>query len=117
MKFHFEFYETINGNCPVHEFLQALRTNDPNDFYIIIEGLKKLEDRSNHREPLSKAIGHGLYELRHVGKLNTRILWFFVKGQRIIAVHGIRNKAKKIRKQDLDTAKDRKRNWEERNKS
>jgi len=28
-------------------------------------------------------------EQRHVGKLNTRVLWFFVKNRRIIAMHGI----------------------------
>ncbi len=26
-----------------------------------------------------------------MGKLNTRVLWFFMKGRRIVAVHGIRN--------------------------
>src|SRR5947199_386990 len=34
-------------------------------------GLAKLRDRRYHREPLSKSIGSGLFELRHVGKLNT----------------------------------------------
>jgi len=34
--------------------------------------------------------------LRHVGKLNTRVLYFFVKGRRIVAAHGIRNKAQQI---------------------
>src|SRR5437762_13393323 len=37
-----------------------------------------------------EVIGSGLFELRHVGKLNTRVLWFFMKGRRIVAVHGIR---------------------------
>ncbi|MGC2625460.1 MAG: type II toxin-antitoxin system RelE/ParE family toxin [Candidatus Udaeobacter sp.] len=45
---------------------------------------------------LSKALGDGLFELRHVGKLNTRVLWFFRKGRRIIAVHGVRNKGQAI---------------------
>jgi len=44
--------------------------------------------------------------LRHFGKLNTRVLWFFVKGRRIIAVHGIRNKGQTIPARDLDTAHD-----------
>jgi len=27
---------------------------------------------------------NGLFELRHIGKLNTRIIWFFMKQRRII---------------------------------
>jgi hypothetical protein len=57
-----------------------------------------LRNRQYHREPLSKALGDDLFELRHVGKLNTRVLWFFVKGRRIIAVHGIRNKGRRFRR-------------------
>ena len=74
----------------------------------------KLRNRQNHREPLSKALGSGLFELRHVGKLNTRIIWFFVKGRRIITVHGIRNKGQAIASRDLDTAKNRMNDWQER---
>jgi len=50
-----------------------------------------------------------------VGKLNTRVLYFFAKGQRIIAVYGIRNKAKEISKHDLKVALERKDDWSLRN--
>jgi phage-related protein len=43
------------------------------------------------------------------------VLWFFVKGRRIIAVHGIRNKGQAIPAHDLDTAEKRMRDWQERN--
>ena len=61
--------------------------------------------------PLSKPIGEGLFEMRHVGKLNTRVLYFFAKGQRIIAVHGIRSKAQKISERDIKVALERKKDW------
>jgi phage-related protein len=64
---------------------------------------------------LTKALTDGLFELRHVGKLNTRVLWFFRKGRRIVAVHGIRNKSSAIPARDLDTARERMRDWKERN--
>lgn len=48
-------------------------------------------------------------------KLNTRVLWFFMKGRRIVAVHGIRNKGQAIPARDLDTARARMRDWKERN--
>ena len=82
---------------------------------MVASGLEKLRNRQYHREPLTKALGDGLFELRHVGKLNTRVLWFFVKGRRIITVHGIRNKGHAIPARDLDTARARMCDWKERN--
>jgi len=111
MEFTVEFYETESGRCPVREFLNGLKETDPNDFAAIMAGLAKLRNRQYHRPPLSKPIGNDLFELRHVGKLNTRVLYFFAKGQRIIAVHGIRNKAKEISKGDRKVALERKENW------
>ena len=81
----------------------------------MLAGLAKLRNRQYHREPLSKSLGGGLFELRHVGKLNTRVLWFFARGRRIIAVHGIRNKGQAIPARDLDTVRDRMRDWQESN--
>lgn len=114
MEFTVEFYESVGASSPVLEFLEELRHSDPGDHAAVLRGLAKLRDRQNHREPLTKALGDGLFELRHVGKLNTRVLWFFVRGRRIIAVHGIRNKGQAIAARDLDTAKDRMRDWQER---
>ena|ERR1051325_6244027 len=115
MEFTIEFYETANGRSPVQEFLLGLRSSDPDDFAAVMAGLGKLRNRHYHREPLSKALNHGLFELRHVGKLNTRVLWFFVRGRRIIAVHGIRNKGQSITPQDLSVARERMRDWKARN--
>lgn len=74
-------------------------------------GLAKLRSRLYHQPPLSKPIGDDLFELRHVGKLNTRVLYFFVKGRRIITVHGIRSKTAKISLRDRRIALDRKGDW------
>ena len=49
-----------------------------------------------------------------MGKLNTRILWFFVKNRRIVAVHAIRNKGQAIQARDLVTARERMREWQKR---
>jgi hypothetical protein len=114
MDFTVEFYETATGGSPVLEFLEAFKATDPGDHAAVMRGLAKLRDRQYHREPLSKALAGGLFELRHVGRLNTRVLWFFVKGRRIIAVHGIRNKGQAIQARDLDTARARLRDWQSR---
>jgi len=114
MDFIVEFYETEAGACPLREFLDELKAGDPDDFAAVVAGLAKLRTRQYHREPLSKALGGGLFELRHVGKLNTRVLWFFVKNRRIVAVHGIRNKGQAIPARDIHTARERMRDWRKR---
>jgi phage-related protein len=114
MEFTVEFYETETGRCPVREFLDELRASDTGDFAAVLAGLTRLRNRQYHREPLSKAVGGGLFELRHVGKLNTRVLWFFAQGRRIVAVHGIRNKGQAIPARDLETARERMHDWQRR---
>jgi phage-related protein len=114
MNFTVEFYETANGECPVRAFLDELKCSDPDDFAAVVAGLAKLRNRDYHREPLSKALGEGLFELRHVGKLNTRVLWFFVKNRRIVAVHGIRNKGRVIPARDMKIARERMGDWQKR---
>lgn len=114
MEFTVEFYETEAGACPVREFLDELKASDPGDFAAVLAGLAKLRNRQYHREPLSKALGGELFELRHVGKLNTRVLWFFMNHRRIIAVHGIRNKGRAIPSRDLATARARMSDWRKR---
>ena len=114
MDFTVEFYETESGACPIQDFLEDLKVTDPDDFAAVIAGLAKLRNRQYHREPLSKALGNGLFEMRHVGKLNTRIIWFFMKNRRIVALHGIRNKGQAIPARDLDTARERMHDWRRR---
>ena len=99
----------------MQEFLDDLKTSDPDDHSAVLAGLARLRSSRNHREPLSKAIGDGLFELRHLGKLNTRVFWFFMKGCRIVAVHGIRNKSRAIPARDLATARARMADWLRRN--
>lgn len=115
MEFAVEFYESRSARCAVWEFLETLKAEDPNDFAAVLSGLAKLRNRQYHRPPLSKAIGNDLFELRHVGKLNTRVLYFFSQGRRIILVHAIRNKAREIPKRDFAVALARKGDWLSRN--
>ena len=74
MEFEIEFYKTASGHSPVREFLLELKASDPDDFASVAAGLEKLRHRQCHREPLTKALSEGLFELRHAGKLNTRLL-------------------------------------------
>ena len=111
MEFTLEFYESASGRRPVQEFLDELKETDPGDFAAVIAGLAKLRNRQYHRPPLSKSIGDDLFELRHVGKLNTRMLYFFMKGRRIIVIHGIRSKSTSIPTRHRKVALERKQDW------
>lgn len=117
MEFTIEFYETSSGRCPVREFLDELKESDPDDFPAVLAGLAKLRKREYHRPPLSKNVGDDLFELRHMGKLNTRLLYFFMKGRRIILLHGIRKKARALPLRERQVALQRKRDWLARNET
>ena len=114
MKFTVELYENRTGGCPVRNFLDELKSSDPDDFASVVAGLAKLRTRKYHRGPLCKALGNGLFELRHVGKLNTRVLWFFSKNRHIVAVHGIRNKGRAVPARDIKKAAERMEDWHKR---
>ena len=114
MKFKIEFYESVQGRCPVRGFLENLKDTVPDDFAFILAGLNKLKLREYHRPPLSKSIGDGLYELRHVGRLNTRIFYFFAHGKRVVLVHGLLKKGRKIPGHERNVALQRKLDWEKR---
>src|SRR4051812_11568042 len=115
MDFSVEFFETTTGRCPIREFLDDLKASDPGDFAAVLAGLAKLRNSQYHREPLSKALGGGVFELRHVGKLTPRLLWFFEKNRRIVVVHAIRNKGRAIPSRDLRTAQQHMNDWRKRN--
>lgn len=114
MKFTIEFYESERGRSPVQDFLEGVKDTAPDDFAVVMAGLNKLKLREYHRPPLSKPIGDGLYELRHVGRLNTRIFYFFAHGKRIVLVHGILKKGRKIPVHERKVALQRKLDWETR---
>jgi len=115
MEFSIEFYKTSAGRYPVRDFLDELKESNPDDFAAVLAGLAKLRNREYHRPPLSKNVGDDLFELRHVGKLNTRLLYFFMKGQRIILLHGFRKKTRTLPLRERQIALQRKRDWLARN--
>jgi phage-related protein len=115
MDFEVVFYKTAAGDSPVEEFLEEFSQTDPIDCSNILIGLKKLRNRKYHQAPLSKALEGGLFEMRHLGKINTRICYFFRRGRKIILVHAVRNKAQEFKRSDIEIAKKRMNDWIKRN--
>ena len=76
-KFEVVFYEKENGYCPVEEFIDAL---DVKMRAKMVGLLEILEEKGNQlREPYSKPIDDGIFEIRcKVGNNITRVLYFFL---------------------------------------
>ena len=59
------------------------------------------------RMPLSEALGDGIFELRaKVGTNITRVMYFFVVGNRAVLTHGFIKKTQKTPVRELQRAKD-----------
>ena len=73
----------------------------------IFKNLKLLEIRGNElREPFSKHIEDGIFEIRNkVGNDITGIFYFFVIGQKIILTNGFIKKTQKTPKAEIALAK------------
>lgn len=87
-KFSVEFFTKENGEKPAKDFLLSLEPKMRAKLMGIIE---ILEEKGNAlREPYSKHIENGIFEIR--GKIGTdisRVLYFFYYDQRIILTNGL----------------------------
>ena len=111
--FEVEFYTLPDGKKPVKEFLDGL---EPKMRAKALYGLSVLEEYGNAlREPYSKPIGDGLFELRiKFASDITRIFYFFIVGNKIILTNGFVKKTAKTPPGEIKRAKDYKDNYERR---
>ena len=111
--FEVEFYALPDGKKPVKEFLDGL---EPKMRAKALYGLSVLEEYGNAlREPYSKPIGDGLFELRiKFASDITRIFYFFIVGNKIILTNGFVKKTAKTPPSEIKRARDYKDNYERR---
>ena len=97
-KFNIEFYTKENGEKPAKDFLLSLDKKmraKLSGILVIME-----EYGSELREPYSKYLEDGIFELRgKVGNNISRVMYFFYVGNRIILTNGF------IKKNTKDTEK------------
>ena len=98
------FYETADGRRPAEEFIASL------DKKMIAKTLKDIDLLKAVgpalREPHSKPLGDGIFELRtQVASNISRVLYFFVVGHKIILTHGFVKKTRKTPPSEIETAK------------
>ena len=102
-KFKIETYVQENGNNPVKEFIFSLDEDTQSKLVHLIE---LLEEKGNQlREPYSKSISDGIFELRYQNKKQpTRILYFFYHEGRIILTNGFVKKSRKAPRKEIKLA-------------
>lgn len=108
MEFEITFYEDNSGNSPIEEFLLELSESNLRLVLKTREAIDRLRSRVYHKEPFSKHIELGLWELRvKSGTDILRILYTFEKGRIIILLHIFIKKKQKISTKELEIARKR----------
>ena len=103
MDFEIIFYNRPDGTEPVREFLDSL------DVKMRAKLVREIELLAvcgmELREPYSKAIGDGIFELRaKVGSDISRVLYFFFIGRKIILTNGFIKKSNRTPPGEKDKA-------------
>lgn len=103
-EFEVEFYETTDGDKPAKDFLISLDNKMRAKMASMISLLQ--ENGYNLREPYSKHLSEGIFELRaKIGSDITRVMYFFYIDRRVILTNGFVKKTKKTPLKELEKAK------------
>lgn len=98
------FYRTAQNECPMLDFMNGL---DGKMRAKVVRAVDLLRDTGrNLREPYSKPLTDGIFELRiKVGSNISRVLYFFIVGNKIILTNGFIKKTQKTPKAEIEKAK------------
>ena len=109
-KFVVNFYRERDGSKPLGSFIKSLDTRMKAK---VVANLRLLEEFGNlAREPLTKPLEDGLFELRTIESGNiVRIIYFFDNDKIIIATNGFIKKQDKIPRNEKDLAKARRKDY------
>lgn len=114
-KFEVIFYEKENGDCPIEEFMNSLDIKMRAKMIGLFELLE--EKGTQLREPYSKMIEDGIFEIRcKVGNNISRVLYFFYFEGKIVLTNGFVKKTQKTPTEEIKLAKkyraDFRKGWE-----
>ncbi len=116
LEFVIIFYKKDDGTEPAKEFLDGL---DNKMRAKMIRTVELLRDYGYElREPYSKHLNDGIFELRaKVSTDITRVLYFFVSGRKAILTHGFVKKTQKTPQSEIEKAENYRRDYLSKNKS
>lgn len=101
MDFEVEYYEKEDGTRPAEEFIISQNVKMQAKIFMLLEFLEKKGPEL--REPYSKSLGKGIFEIRaKVGSDISRVLYFFVVGQKIILTNGFVKKTQKTPRGEIE---------------
>ena len=111
--FEIDYYRLPNGVAPVEGFIDGL---PPKLRAKTMRALELLEDKgADLREPYSKELKDGLFELRiRFSNDISRVFYFFYVGKRVIVTNGFVKKTQKTPRREIEKALRFKRDWEAR---
>ena len=107
------YYETERGRVPFKEHLDELR---PRLAARVLRSVALLEAEGPAlREPATKPLGDGVFELRtEFDGEAERAFFFFVTGKRIVITHGIVKKTRRTPRREIARAQRMRADWMER---
>lgn len=114
-----EFYEDVNGNSTVRDYIEQLVKNSPTDknakinknkIFAYIKALQEYGTRIG--KPIVIHIEGNLWELR---PLSNRIFFFYWKDNKFVLVHHFIKKSQKTPRKEIETAMRNVKDWIERN--
>lgn len=104
------YYETKEGRVPFCEHLDRL---PPRLAAKVLRGVSLLEiEGPALREPDTKPLGRGLFELRiQLGSDAERAFFFFVEGARIVVTHAITKRSQRTPRREIERARGMRADW------
>lgn len=104
INFEVEFYQAKDGTIPAEDFIRSL---DRKMKAKVLGLIQILSEKGNQlREPYSKHVDDGIFELRgQIGNDITRILYFFYYDGKIILTNGFVKKTQKTPRNEIAKAK------------
>ena len=112
-RFEVEYFEKEDGTYPAEEIILSQDVKMRAKLFRLLE---LLEEKGNTlREPYSKSLDDGIFEIRaKQGNNITRVLYFFYVGNKIILTNGFVKKSQKTPPSEIALAKKYRAEYEKR---
>lgn len=111
--FDVEFFEKSDGTFPAEGFILSQDVKMQAKLFRLLELLEV--NGNNLREPYSKSLDDGIFEIRaKQGNNITRVLYFFVIGRKIILTNGFTKKTQKTPPGEIELSKKYRSEYEQR---
>ena len=103
MRYEVEYYEKSDGERPAEAFILAQDNKMQAKIFTVLTFLE--EAGPALREPYSKSLGDGIFEVRaKQGSDISRVLYFFVIGDKVILTNGFVKKSQKTPVGEIERA-------------